>query len=456
MDSILQQPDFKVIANQKEIPVLRVTATFVDERIQEDGSCYGIAVIDSDEPVSVEIRCERDLSSAKILPEKNGAVTEIRSDKVLLQLTKHGSYVIEPQSYKDTPLILFYNPVEKNAPSPDTPGVHYYGPGLHSPGKIELNEGETLYLASGAVVEAYLWAQGDNITICGHGVLTQRTMPRCTVRHCLDFYKCNHLTLRDFITMDPCAWNLVLRDCCDVSIDNVKICGGRMLNDDGIDVCNSSNVTIRNCFVRAQDDIIAVKGLMDKTDLTKQNKETNKNHFEHDNRGIRNVLVEKCLFWCDYANVFRIGYECIGETMADITVRDCDIVHLCDNFRPKEAYWANAVWHIQASHKMPICNLLFEDLRIYVDIPNTLIMKIVPMECPPWIGLGNIHNCTFRNISFTGASDTFHGDILIAGKDSEHTVENIHIENVTINGKRLERDSENIYIGDYTKDITIS
>lgn len=71
MDSILQQPDFKVIANQKEIPVLRVTATFVDERIQEDGSCYGIAVIDSDEPVSVEIRCERDLSSAKILPEKN-------------------------------------------------------------------------------------------------------------------------------------------------------------------------------------------------------------------------------------------------------------------------------------------------------------------------------------------------------------------------------------------------
>lgn len=58
--------------------------------------------------------------------------------------------------------------------------------------------------------------------------------------------------------------------------------------------------------------------------------------------------------------------------MADITVRDCDIVHLCDNFRPKEAYWANAVWHIQASHKKPICYLLFEDLRIYVDIPNTL------------------------------------------------------------------------------------
>ena len=65
----LKQPDFKVFADRDPIPVQRVAATFSDDRIEEDGNCYGIAVVDSDDPVSVEIRCERSLSAAKILPE---------------------------------------------------------------------------------------------------------------------------------------------------------------------------------------------------------------------------------------------------------------------------------------------------------------------------------------------------------------------------------------------------
>lgn len=452
----LQQPDFRVFVDGLEIPVIRAAATFTHDRIEEDGSCYGIGVFDSDEPVRVEIRCIRDLAATKILPEGAIPEAEISSEKIVFQLKKHGSYIFEPQSYKDTPLVLFFNPVEKNAPGPDAPGVHYFGPGIHSPGRVVLHSNETLYLAAGAIVEAAVWAEGDHITICGHGILTQRSLPRKTVRHSLDFFKCNHVVLRDFITTDPCFWNVVFRDSHDILVDSVKICGGRMLNDDGIDICNSTDVTIRNCFIRAQDDIITPKGIRDLRDLFQQEPESVVECFEPDRRGIWNVLVEDCVFWCDAANVFRIGYECIGETMANITVRNCEIVHICDVYRSPDHYWCNTIWYIQPSHRMTIHDLLFENIRIHVDVPDLVLAKIVSMECPPWVDFGNLQNCTFRNIALTGAGETFRGEILIAGHDADRMMKNIHFENVTINGKRIDRDFDHLVIGNFTDNVTFS
>ncbi len=452
----LKQPDFDVSVNGADIPVIRVKTTFSSNRIEDDGNCYGIAVFDSDEPVEVEIRCARNLAATTILPENAIPGVEITDDKVTFRLEKHGSYIFEPDTYRDTPLVLFYNPVEKDVPEPDAPGVHYYGPGIHSPGRIVLKTNETLYLASGAIVEAAVWAEGDNIRICGHGILTQRTLERMEVRHCVDFFKCNHVELRDFITTDPCGWNIVFRDSHDILVDSVKLCGGRMLNDDGIDICNSTDVTVRNCFIRAQDDIIAPKGEPERRDLSPQDPEAIASCFEPDRRGIWNVLVEDCIFWCDSANVFRIGYECIGETMANITVRNCDIVHICDVYRPVEHYWCNAIWYIQPSHRMIFHDLLFENLRIRVDVSDLVLAKIVSMECPPWVDFGGLYNCTFRNIALTGAGETFRGEIIVAGHDADRMMKDIHFENVTINGKLIDRSFEHLTIGDFTENVTFS
>lgn len=450
------QPDFRVFSDQTEIPVYRVSATFAPSRREDDGNCYGIGVIDSDEAVTVEIRCTRGLGSTVILPENAVADAVITPEKIQCRLTRHGTYIFEPQGYKETPLVLFFNPVEKDAPAPDTPGVRYFGPGHHSPGKIELGSDETLYLAAGAVVEASVFAHGSNIRICGHGILSMRNLPRQSVRHCLDFYKCTHLELRDFISTDPCLWHLVLRDSHDVLIDRVKLCGGRMLNDDGIDICNSTDVVIRNCFIRSQDDVIAIKGMDDQKEHFSLDSKETVAAFEPDRRGIRNVLIEDCVFWCDAANVFRYGYECTAETMENITVRNCDIVHICDVYREPSAFWCNTVWFLQPSHRMPIRDLLFEDLRIRIDVPDLVLMKLVPLECPPWIDFGSLRNCTFRNISITGDTPSFRGEILIAGNDPEHTVEEIHLENVTINGRTIDRSFEYLTIGDFTENVTFS
>ena len=450
-----QEVDYQVFVNHTQIPVYRAAATFAKVRAQEDGSTYGIGVFDSDEPVQVTIFCKRDLSTTKILPENAIPSARISPEKIEFQLAKHGSYIFETDGPEKTPLVLFFNPVEKNAPSPDAPTVRYFGPGVHSPGKIELRSGETLYLASGAIVEGNVWAQGDHIKICGHGILTQRTYPRQTVRHCLDFYHCTNVELRDFITCDPCYWNVVFRDCHNVLMDNVKICGSRMHNDDGIDICNSTDMTIRNCFIRSQDDVIAIKGLMDQEDLLHQDRSLNTTTFAPDSRGIRNILVENCILWCDAANVIRIGYECIAQAMEEITVRNCDVIHTSRLHEPVSAYWSHTVWYIQASHRMPVRNLLFEDIRIHLEIPSMPLMKIVSMECLPWSEFGRVENCTFRNIAVTTADPAFQGEIMVGGIENapRHSVENITLDNVTVNGKKIHRDSENISFEGETENI---
>ena len=44
---------------------------------------------------------------------------------------------IEPDGKKG-PLLLFANPLEKDAPKAGEPGVIYFGPGVHKPGKIDV------------------------------------------------------------------------------------------------------------------------------------------------------------------------------------------------------------------------------------------------------------------------------------------------------------------------------
>ncbi|MBO5959389.1 MAG: hypothetical protein J6Q65_04635, partial [Lentisphaeria bacterium] len=259
------------------------------------------------------------------------------------------------------------------------------------------------------------------------------------------------------ITADPCFWNVVFRDCDGVIMDRVKVCGGRFLNDDGIDICNSSNVMIRNCFVRAQDDLIAPKGLhpevWDPVTKKRLNNDAIAAYYEA-GRNVDHILVEHCVFWCDTANVFRIGYEGTAAEMADIVARDCDVVHVSDIQRDPEFFWSHQVFHLQASHKMTIRDVLFEDIRIWMDVPDLPLIKILPVECPPWIGLGKIRNCTFRDIAIRNAGVDYKGVILLEGRDPEHNVCGIHFDHITVNDCDVTASQNHLMIRDFVEEVT--
>ena len=85
-------------------------------------------------------------------------------------MSKPTKVSIEPDGKKG-PLLLFANPLETDVPKADDPTVLYYGPGTHQVGAIILGDGQTLYLAGGAVVKGAVIARGSNIRICGRGIL---------------------------------------------------------------------------------------------------------------------------------------------------------------------------------------------------------------------------------------------------------------------------------------------
>ena len=55
--------------------------------------------------------------------------------------------------------------------------------------------------------------------------------------------------------------------------------------------CNSQQIFIRDCFIRTDDDCIAMKGI----------------RLGSDNDNVEYITVENCLLWADRARVFSAG-----------------------------------------------------------------------------------------------------------------------------------------------------
>lgn len=165
--------DFEIIAGRQKVDTYTarvLDAPFAGKQFDYGGN-YAFANFDMAGRVTVRIRCRRSLKDVVIRPQTPPVAHRVVDDNTI-ELTLEGprKLSIEPDG-KKAPLLLFANPLEAGRPKQGDPGVIYYGPGVHKPGKISLASGQTLYLAGGAVVKAEVLAQGDNIRILGRGIL---------------------------------------------------------------------------------------------------------------------------------------------------------------------------------------------------------------------------------------------------------------------------------------------
>ena len=338
---------------------------------------------------------------------------------------------------RSMPLIIFGNPIEKNIPSKDDPNVIFFDKGVHATNVISLRDNQTLYIAGGAVVKAKIDARGDNIKIRGRGILSGELNEKWT-GHLLNMFGCKNLKINGIIAKDSSDWTLVVNQCQNVRINNFKICGAKVLQDDGIDICNSSDVIIKNSFVRVQDDVIAIKGLTGTLPSEK-------------------ILVKNCILWTDCANIFRIGYECKAEAMRNIKAEDIYVPFYSKNYAPPEHTWANAIIWFQAANDMPMHDITISNMLIRSDgsdiiliCANPRITDYLDTKTP-----GKIYNCTVKNVNVVGNKGKFKGTIFVKGYDAEHGVSNLKIENIKYFGEKITKDSPNVRIGDFTKNIHI-
>ncbi len=92
----------------------------------------------------------------------------------------------------------------------------------------------------------------------------------------IHFYKCEGITIRDITLRDPGCWNQQYDKCRDILVERVHVDAKSYWNNDGIDIVDSSDVIIRDCFFDAADDVYCFKS--------------------HSNDGVsENILVENCV-----------------------------------------------------------------------------------------------------------------------------------------------------------------
>jgi hypothetical protein len=424
--------DYVVKVNGKPVDVYLAKTQHHDKK-------YSFAYFNFSGEVEIRVTSSVSLSNVVILPESCGIKPSVRTTDLLAFTAQRPFKISIERDGENSPLLLFGNPLEENAPKQGDPNVIYYGPGIHKPGKISLTSNQTLYVAGGAVVKGGIEAKGDNIRILGPGILDGSDYPHAdgpTV-YMLTLEKCNNALIRDVIIRGSWLYTIAPCGCNHVTIDNVKICGSRVDNDDGIDPINSNDVIIHDCFLRTDDDCIATKGIAG-----------------YNNKKCENITITDCSFWTDRANIFRIAYESEADTMQNITARNIDVLHCVGDNRTPETFWSNWIFYIQPSNGMPMSNLLFEDIRINASGDNNNLIKILPMRC----GCDNepglyVKGCVFRNIQITGKAGGKPGMIYIDGADAERMVENVTFENVSRFGTPVSDSSPDIMIGHYSRNI---
>ena len=132
----------------------------------------------------------------------------------------------------------------------------------------------------------------QNIRILGRGILDTSTFERGGFFGIIALVRCRDVLVDGLVLRDPTSWTVIPANSEDVKINNLKLIGLWRYNSDGIDVVNSRNVTITNCFVRSFDDSIIIKGL--KT---------------YDQHPVHNVTVSGCVIWNDWGKALAIGPE---------------------------------------------------------------------------------------------------------------------------------------------------
>jgi hypothetical protein len=385
------------------------------------GGPYSFANFDTGGEVTVKIVAKRSLRATVVRPMSAG-VALVVEDEHTLRVTLPGprKLSIEPDGKKG-PLLLFANPLEENPPKADAPGVVFFGPGVHKPEKIALASGQTLYLAGGAVVKAEVLIEGTGIRILGRGILdgSDWAWREGPVGNLIAIRKSRDVEVSGVTLRGSAHWTIVPFASSKVTIRNVKLCNSRVQNDDGINPCNSQDVLITDCFIRSDDDCVALKGL-------DANVEPN---------NVERITVENTILWCDRARIFLLGHESRAGFMRQVTLKNLDIIH-----------FTMTPFLFEPGENMRLEDITVENVRIHGEGQRELA-RLLPVvnQYMRTKAPGYIRNVRFTNVTLEGAPGEYL--IQVAGADAEHDVRGVTFEKVSILGAPLSQGSPALKVG---------
>ncbi len=432
----------------------------------------------SDETFSVEVEPLKKSLDGKIMvkPYSKNVKTERVGDRIRFTLTEHGGYVFQIDDYHGLLYIFNNKPVLCEDPENVT---HYFGKGVHFPGKIILNSNESIYLDKDAYVYGCVYAKGaENIRIYGNGIFDDSGEARFSeyfydaiVNGNVKFEDCKKLHLEGVGFTNSALWCVNLFHCFDVTLDGINVFGQWRYNTDGVDIVNSQRICIKNSFIHSFDDTVTVKGI---------------DAYSYESN--RDITVENCVMWCDWGKTCELGFETAAREYANIVFRNCDIVR-----------GGNTVCDIQNGDCAEIHHILFEDIRVeherfytpeivqkseeqvYDAKEETALAKIFVVrntrfrELYAYLGLpevkselkigdkryAGVHDITVKKIQIccdASLEKEFASKCAAVWlKNTIPTTEyaNLTVEDVFLNGRRLSREDFSVTLQDVSEDCLI-
>ena len=425
----LLSDDYRVSINGQDVNVYRaeVNDPPIDDR--DYGGAYSFVQFDFDGVIRIRIHSDQPIRGAKVRPLSDGIEHHpVNDHTTMIKLKEPRQLIFEPDG-ENHPLLIFANAFENDRPGKKDKNVTYFGAGLHRPenDKIRLTDGETLYLAGGAVLQAGIEVRGDNVTIQGRGILDGTPWPwrKGPTKTTIDIQDCDNVTIKGIVIRGSSHWTIVPKNSENVTVKNVKICNSRVMNDDGINPCNSRHVRIQDCFIRSDDDCIAIKGL--------------RNEWGN----VEDIVIDNTILWVDRARVTLLGHESRAEFMRNITYSDIDIVH-CARL---------PFFLLEPGENMNLQDVTFKDIRIngggnpHLTVTRPTVNQYMHTKVP-----GHIRRIRFENITVRGQEGPY--KIVVQGRDKEHRAQDILFRNVQIQGETVTADSPRVDIGKWTEDVT--
>lgn len=295
----------------------------------------------SNEKVDVKVVIKKDYNKVSLRPFSKGIEISDNDGNVYFTLEKEGQFVLSTDDLHGCLYIFNSKPIECKAPESVT---HYFGAGVHMPGKIVLKDNESIYVDKDALVFGCIYAENaKNIRIFGNGIFDDSSEERiCT--HCYEpfangnikFYDCENVSVEGVLFRNSAIWCVNIFHCFNVTIDNIKVFGQWRYNTDGVDIVNSKNITLKNSFIHSFDDAVTIKGI-DRY-ITTNNE---------------NILTDNCVLWCDWGKTCEIGLETACREYKNIVFRNCDIIRA-----------GNTALDIQNGDCAEVSDIIFENINV--------------------------------------------------------------------------------------------
>ena len=291
--------------------------------------------------------------------------------------------------------------------------------GVYLTGTIFLKSNVFLRLESGATLQGsprmtdydknfphLIFAEkAGNTGILGNGVIDgngaafwdENFEPKERPRPWLKFLHCSKLKFENIQLLNSPAHVLVLDHCNEVTVNDIRIVNHMQSpNTDGIDVTDSRNVLITNCYIETGDDAICLKS----HDVMIENVIATNNIISSDDAAIKfgtggAVGVRYCTFSNNVIRNTRYGIA----------------LFQMDGGRYEHCQFTNMIIETASRHKT--------EYPIFVDIDKRLENG----------ALGNIQNIQFSNIQIISR-----GNCLIAGQEKA-VLQNISFDNITFIAK---------------------